>query len=96
MRPLGAKYSPAPWIGNNYTDYVCVYANGEEGPVEVCYQDQMEDEEEVLANMRLIKCAPELFELLVQMMHEGCIEATYADRVREMVEKVLQGKEERK
>lgn len=68
---------------------------GEEAYVEVCYQDQIEDEEEVLANMRLIKCAPELFELLVEMMHEGCIEATYADRVREMVGKVLQ-EEERK
>lgn len=22
MRPLGAKYSPAPWVGNNYTDRV--------------------------------------------------------------------------
>lgn len=20
MRPLGAKYSPAPWVGNNYTE----------------------------------------------------------------------------
>lgn len=95
MRPTGAKYSPAPWVGNNLTDFLCVCANGEEGPVEVCYQDQIEDEEEVLANMRLIKCAPELFELLVEMMHEGCIEATYADRVREMVGKVLQ-EEERK
>lgn len=95
MRPLGAKYSPAPWVGDNYTDYLCVYANGEEGPVEVCYQDQIEDEEEVLANMRLIKNAPELFELLVEMMHEGCIETTYADRVREMVEKVLQQEEGR-
>lgn len=95
MRPLGAKYSPAPWVGNNFTDFICINANGEEGPVEVCYQDQIEDEEEVLANMRLIKCAPELFELLVEMMLDGCIETTYADRVREMVKKVLQGKEGR-
>lgn len=90
MRPLGAKYSPAPWVGNNYTDFLCVYSD----MTEVCYQDQIDDEEEVLANMRLIKCAPELFELLVEMMLDGCIETTYADRVREMVEKVLQ--EERK
>ena len=96
MRPIGAKYRPAPWGVNNDTDFLCVYANGEEGPVEVCYQDQKEEEEEGRANMRLIKCAPELFELLVEMMHEGCIEATYADRVREMVEKVLQGKEGRR
>ena len=20
MRPLGAKYSPAPWVGNNFTE----------------------------------------------------------------------------
>lgn len=89
MRPLGAKYSPAPWVGNNYTDFLCVYSD----MTEVCYQDQIEDEEEVLANMRLIKNAPELFELLVEMMHEGCIETTYADRVRKMVQKVLQGEE---
>ena len=44
----------------------------------------------VLANMRLIKNAPELLELLVEMMHEGCIETTYVDRVRKTVEKVLQ------
>lgn len=86
MRPLGAKYSPAPWVGNNYTDFLCVYSD----MTEVCYQDQIEDEEEVLANMRLIKCAPELLELLVEMMHEGCIETTYVDRVRKTVEKVLQ------
>ncbi len=40
MKPLGAKYSPAPWVGNNYTDFLCVYSD----MTEVCYQDQIEDE----------------------------------------------------
>ena len=92
MRPLGAKYSPGPWSVSKKSKLTgAVVAEDGEVVCDPTGAGRYEDEAE--ANANLISAAPELFELLVEMMHEGCIEATYADRVREMVEKVLQGKE---